>query len=90
MQYITTLLLYNHKFTTLDLQTYNITMCVHMHVCVCVCVSLQSALCCREVFYVFKSDFTARLSYLMWKRGPCSHGSTVCGTVLFPRVRSGL
>ena len=64
----------HHIFTT-----QNPCMCiVRMLSCVCVyvCVASQYPLFHEVYFYLcFKSHFTAYISYLMWNRVSCSHGS---------------
>ena len=58
--------------TTLLHHTIQVYMCVYT----CVCNSSQSLLFHMVYFYLlFKSDFTACVSYLMWNNFPCSHGS---------------
>jgi hypothetical protein len=73
-----------HYSTTTYLQhkihVYVCVQCVCYYVgvyaCVCACVSSQSPLSHKVYFYqFFQSDFTACMSYLMWNRGPCMHGS---------------
>ena len=48
-------------------------MCVFVCVCLYLCVTLHSPRC--SIYLLFKSDFTACLSYLMQNRVPCIHGS---------------
>ena len=54
-------------YNTTIQQYYNVSASVHL------CVSLHSP-CCSKMC-IFKSDSTACISYQMWNRVPCSHGS---------------
>lgn len=61
--------------------------------CVCIvpmCVLLHSPCCSIRCFFnlFVKSNFTACVSYLMWNRIPCSHGSMLY--CVPPIVCSGL
>ena len=54
-----------------------VIMCVYTCVCTYVCVASQSPLFHNVYLFnlFFKSNFTTCISYLMWNRVPCSHGS---------------
>ena len=68
--------IYNTKSMCTCVYSVYVIMCVCVCVYLCLCVCLHSARCSiRCIFIFFKCDFIACLSYLMWNRVPCSHGS---------------
>ena len=57
--------------------TYSVSFIIRMCVYACVCANLRVASQFHKVFFnlFFKSKCTYCVSYLMWNRVPCSHGS---------------
>ena len=68
---------------------YSVFVIMCVYACVYVCVTSQSPLFHKVYIYLlFKSDCAACISYLMWDRVQCSHGSMwYCEP---PKVCSGL
>ena len=65
-----------------------LSLCVFACVCAYVPVASQSPLFHKVFFITFLSNLTACISFLMWNRVPCRHGSMYyCAT---PIVGSGL